>query len=208
MDNYDPIETVHQLRAWVEESIPSSNAGSLAEAKARNREITRVMDQLNKLDIPISEEIILEKRALEKLIGISDETKKLLSLAKELSSLARDIRDGLRGQKEHGGSPGKAPAKKLRVTFPDGTVIFENKVVETFVKSIEYIGLDRVSKLQSIRKYGHPLVSTQRNEKGMQVRELDGYFIETHSDTKQKARHIRDIARALRIAIEVELIDT
>lgn len=205
MDNYDPIKAVRQLRGWVEESLSSLETVPLAEAKARLREITRVMDQLKKLDISISEEIIREKRHLDRLIGISGEREKLPSLAKELSSLARDIRVGLKGQKEPGG---RSPAKKLRVTFPDGTVVFDNKAVETFLKSIEYIGLDRVSKLQSPTRFGHPIVSPQRNENAMQVRELDGYFIETHSDTKQKARWIREIARTLRIAIEVELINT
>ena len=206
MDNYDPITAIRQLRDWVEESLSSLETVRLAEAKARNREITRVMDQLHKLDLPISEEIISEKRALDKLIGISGVREKLPSLAKELSSLAKDIRDGLRRQEEHGTPRGRP--KKLRVTFPDGTVVFDNKAVETFLKSIQYIGLDRVSKLQSPTKFGHPIVSTKRNENAMQVREVEGYFIETHSDTKQKARWIREIARALRIAIEVELIDT
>ena len=205
MENYDPIKAVRQLRGWVEESLSSLESVPLAEAKARLREINKIIDQLNRLHIPISEEIISEKRALDKLIGISGERCKLPSLAKELSSLARDIRGGLKGQTESGE---RAPAKKLRVTFADGTVVFDNKAVETFLKSIEYIGLDRVSKLQSPKKFGHPIVSTQRNENAMQVRELDGYFIETHSDTKQKARWIREIARNLRIAIEVELVNT
>ena len=208
MREYDPIRAVSHLRSWVEESLRSLDTVTLAEAKARNREIKKVMDQLKKLHLPISEEIISEKRALDQLIGISDERKKLSALAKELSGLSRDIKDGLRDKKEQGVSGGKAPAKRLRVTLPDGTVVYENKAVDTFLKSIEYIGLDRVSKLPSIRKYGHPLVSIQRNEKAMQVRELDGYFIETHSDTEQKARCIRDIARALRMDIDVEIIDS
>ena len=146
MDNYDPFETVHQLRAWVEKSLSSLNTVPLAEAKARYREITKVIDQLKKLHIPIYEDIKLEKEALEELISTSDEREKLTSLAKEFSSLARDINRQLRDMR----SPrtpkgGKEPPKKLRVTLPDGTVIFENRAVETFVKSIQCIGLKRVS---------------------------------------------------------------
>ena len=206
MDNYDPLETVHQLRAWVEESFSSLNAVPLAEAKARYREITKVIDWLKKLHIPISEDIKSEKEALEELISTSDERKNLISLAKELSYLARDINHQLRGMRSPGiPGGGKAPPKKLRVTFPDGTVILENKAVDTFVKSIQCIGLKRVSELRSVRQYGHPLVSTQKNEKSGNVRELDGYFIETRSSTEKKASHIRNIARAFRIELSVDV---
>lgn len=203
MNNYDPIETVNQLRAWVEKSLSSLNAIPLAEAEVRFGEITKVIDQLKKLHIPISEDIKSEKEALEELISTSGEREKLVSLAKELSSLAGDINQQLRGI---GG--GKASPKKLRVTFPDRTVIIENKGVETFVKVLQYIGLKRVSELKSIRSYGgHPIVSRVKNEAAGHVREIDGYFIETKSSTNQKARQIQDIARALHIEITVDLID-
>ena len=209
MDNYNPLETVRQLRAWVKESLSSLNTVPLAEAKARYREITKVIDQLKKLHIPIYEDIKSEKEALEELISTSDEKEKLISLAKELSSLARDINHQLRGMRSpRAPGGGKAPPKKLRVTFPDGTVIFENKAVETFVKSLQCIGLKRVSELKSIRSYGgHPIVSRKKNESAGHVREIDGYFIETKSSTEQKARHIQDIARALHIEISVDVMD-
>lgn len=200
MDNFDPIKAVHQLRAWVEESLSSQNTGTLASAMKRCREIAKVVDQLQRLGISVSEEIKSEKKALEQLINASA----LRDLANELLSLARDI-NGHLGKLEGG----KAPAQKLRVSFPNGTIVFENKAVDTFVNTLQYIGLDRIAELPSVRSHGgHPIVSRERNESAGMVREVEGCFIETKSSTKQKARHIRDIARALSIAIEVELIDT
>ncbi len=203
MDNYDPIKTVHQLRDWVEESISSTNAGSLAEAKARYIKITKVINQLQGLGISIPEDITSERRAIEEFIDASGETRILTSLANELSSLAKGIDRHL---KRHKG--GKANPQKLRVKFPDGTVIFENKAVDTFIKSLQCIGLQRVSLLTSVKSHGgHPIVSREKNRLAGNLREIDGYFIETKSSTQHKARQIRDIARALNVDISVGCVD-
>ncbi len=202
MDNYDPFQTVHQLRAWVEESLSSPD--TVATATTRYREIIKVIDQLKKLDIPISPDIKSEKKSLEEFIRASEKIKKLTDLANELSTLSRDINRHLR--KLEGG---KTSSQKLRVIFSDGMVIFENKAVDTFIKSFQYIGLEHVSELKSIRSHGgHPIVSREENESAGQVRKIDGYFIETHSSTEQKARYIQGVAKALHLEISVELIDS
>ena len=199
MGNFDPIKAVRQLKAWVEESLSPQNTGTMASAMKRYREITKVIEQLQRLGISVSEEIKSEKKALEQLINAS----KLRDLANELFTLAKDINSHL-GKLEGV----KAPAQKLRVTFPNGTIIFEKKAVDTFVNTLRYIGLDRVAGLQSVRSHGgHPIVSLERNESAGMEREVDGYFIETKSSTRQKARHIEDVARALRMEIDVEIID-
>ena len=204
MDNYNPFQMVHQLRAWVEESLSSPDTVPLETATTRYREIIKVIDQLKKLDIPISPDIKSEKKSLEEFISASKKIKKLTDLSNELSTLARDIDRHLKKLK---GGKTSSP-KKLRVVFPDGTVIFENKAVDTFIKSFQYIGLEHVSELKSIRSHGgHPIVSRKENESAGQVRKIDGYFIETHSGTEQKARYIQDVAKALHLEISVELTD-
>ena len=196
MYNYDPNKAVRQLRAWFEESLSSQNTRALASATKRYREITKVIDYLQRLGISVSEDIRSEEKALEQLINASE----LRNLSNELLTLARDIDrhlGRLRG--------GKAPARNLRVTFPDGTVIFEKKAVDTFVNTLRHIGLGRVAKMHSVRSHGgHPIVSRERNESAGMVREVDGFFIETKSSTEQKARHIKEIARVLSIEISVD----
>ena len=203
MRDYDPIRAVRHLRSWVEESLSSPDIGELASVKARYRKITKVIDQLKALGISASEDIQSEKKALEQLIDASDQTKKLRLLGNELAMFARDIDRHLRKLKG-----GRAHPQKLRVAFPDGAVIIEKKAVDTFVKSIQWIGLERVSEIKSVKRYGHPIVSRERNKSAGMVREVDGYFIETKSSTKDKAGFIRDIARALGLEIEVDLIDS
>ncbi len=141
------------------------------------------------------------------MISTSDEKEKLATLSQELSSLARDINRQLRGTRSSRKVGGRiAPPKILRVTLPDGTVIFEKKAVDTFLKTLQYIGLERVLKLQSIISQGHPLVSTEKHESVKYFRELDGYFIGVHSSTDAKARLIQRIARELHIKITVEVM--
>lgn len=210
MENYDPLGTVEQLKAWVEKSLSSQRKNSvhMAAAKRKYRKVMGVIDQLEGLQIPISDDIVSEKEALEEMIGTSNEREKLTSLAKELSSLAKEINRQLRGERSARPARGRrGPAKQLRVSFPDGTVICDRKATDTFVNSIQYIGFERVAKLEAIRINGHPIVSMKRNELSRGFRELDGYFVETHISTKDKARYLQRITNTLRCDATVDIID-
>ena len=218
MKRHEPFEMVDQLRSWVEEcfqslnSIPSDEANK-NEARVRYREVKKLINLHKKLNLPISAEITSEKTTLEEFLNASNEEKsKLNTLAKELSELALDINRLLRDTRNQKIMRGeKAPPKRLRVEFHDGTIICENKATDTFVKSIQHIGLEDVSQLQSIRCREYPLVSTQKNEskdsKKYIFRELDGFFIHTQLGTKEKARYLQTIARELGIVISVEVIE-
>ena len=82
----------------------------------------------------------------------------------------------------------------------------ENKATATFVRVLHRIGLERVSELP-IKLSGCPLVSTRKHESARAVRELDGYFIATHSSTEGKATCIQQIADALQMDISVGVLD-
>jgi len=212
MDSYDPLEIVYQLRVWVEKSLEnysSLDAATLVEAKARYRTVIEIINGLEKLLIPTPEDINLEKANLENILKVPSEEKgKLTVLAKELSSLAIDIKRQLRVMRSPKTTEGtKAPPKGLQVTFPDGVVFCESTATKTFIRTLQHIGLERVSELQSIRILGHPLVSTQKNESAGNAREIDGYYIETLSSTETKAKYIRGIASNLNIDIIVNVIE-
>ena len=210
MGNGDPLRTVSQLRVWVEGTLSSLRSDSVRTATVRKkyRKINGVIDQLESLGIPISEEIILEKETLEEVLRNSDEREVLNLLATELSNLAKDIRSQLRDSQSLGTIKRKRePAKRLRVRFPDGTVISESKATTTFLRSLQCFGLERVAELRSVRAQGHSLVSTMKHEPSNSIRELDGYFIETKLSTKDKARYLRRIADALQVDVTVEVLD-
>lgn len=213
----DAVEMISQLRTFVEKRFRALNTARSEEARkyaarARLREIEKVIHQLENLNFPIPGEIGSEKKALEEFlrIPISDPTRErneLVSLAKNLASLEQQINHRLR----HMGTRkttkvGRAPRGKLRVEFPDGTVVFEENSTRTFVEAIRFIGLKRVSRLPILSR-GHRLVSATRPPSGSGAKEVDGYFIQTKSPTKQKASCLRKIADNAGVRINIYVDD-
>jgi len=95
----------------------------------------------------------------------------------------------------------------LRVTFPDGTVIEDNKAKITFTKTIQKIGLMRVRNL-GIAFCGVPIVSNTLDKKygKTQVPVEGGLYVMTHSSTRDKKKMLDKIAIRLGIKLIVEEI--
>ncbi|MFA6293346.1 MAG: hypothetical protein WC637_16290 [Victivallales bacterium] len=215
IENDDPINLVLHLREWFKEHIPSTDTSILAEAKKRCRTVTEIIDRLDKLNIPIPEDVSLEKVNLEKMLNSSSENKvQLKELAEALSLLLEDIKSHLRYLRKSENDSGdqkiihqKGLRKKLQVTLPDGKIIKENKAVETFVKVIQLLGVKRIAAIQSIKCLNYPLVSIVKNENARNLYEIEGYYIETNSSTAAKARFIELIAKELNLDMSVKLLD-
>lgn len=213
IDNYDPIDMVRILGEWVEKTV-SFDEPVLLEAKKRYRIVTEIIDRFNELNIPIPEDVAIEKGNLERMLNTSHDNRvQLRALAAELSSLMKLINRQLsikkvgRQNNDQQGVLARERNKKLHVTLPDGTIICEHKAANTFLKAIQLIGVQRVAELQSIRAYGHSLVSTQPNRNGKEVHEVEGNYIETHSNTGQKARFLKLIANKLKLNIVITVLD-
>ena len=208
MKDCDPQDLVRQLRAWVDRTLAAMNEVPLAEARARYREVLKVMDQLKRLHIPVSDDIQSEKQSLEKWLSVSNEREKLTSVSKELLALSREINKQLRNTKEPGKPRGeRASPRKLVVGFPEGLVVHERNATETFIRTLQTIGLERVAELTFIRCAGFPIVSSRRNETGGFIHEVDGYYIETNSSTKAKAEQLQLVNRALDIGMKIEVLE-
>jgi hypothetical protein len=209
MDDRDPLETVCQLRTWVEKSFLSLETLTLAETNVRYRTVIEIIDRCKKLQIPIPDDISSEKENIEKVRNASNNERiKLTDLAKELMLLAKDIKRQLQKKQSSRTMSGrKAAPKGLQVVFSDGMVICEETAINTFIKTLQHIGLKRVSELQSIMQSGYPLVTTKRSESADFVRETDGYFIQTKTSTEAKAKYIRRIADNLNVDITVNVTE-
>lgn len=208
MNTHDPMEAVAFLKLWIEESFATLNDTTLDVAKERYRIVLEIIDRYDKPQIPVPEEIQQERKRLVKILETSNEERRqLAALAEELSTLSKETRRWLsKTQHRRKASSKKSPPTKLKVTFPDGTIFYEEKAVNTFVKTLQYIGLEQISQLSSIRMSGRPLVSTEMDNPGRQVRKIDGYFVETHSNTREKARILKHIARTLDINMSVTIL--
>lgn len=96
---------------------------------------------------------------------------------------------------------------KLKVSFPDGKVIHQKKVADTFVLTVKYIGIDKVKNLGLIMNKS-PLISNKMlNKEKYNWHELgNGLFICTHSNTKTKLRQLEEINKQLNLDLTIELV--
>jgi len=202
-----PDKLLNDLRNWIEEIDRCRKFCTSAEIKARYHTLTDMVKGFERLNFPIPEVLINEKVKIEEAFNSQKVYRDVLStMEKELSGLVADIKMRLRGRVDNPttDSP-KEPRKKLLVTFPDGIEINENNATNTFLEVIRQIGVKRVAELTSIRAYGHSIVSDTRNEHGYALHDVDGYFVETSSDTETKANVLREIASNLKMEMKVEV---
>ncbi len=94
----------------------------------------------------------------------------------------------------------------LKVTFSDKTIICERKVVETFVKTLQKIGLDKVKALDIVSN-GFPLVGNKKNDKNYnQYQVATDVFIMVHTDTNTKIKFLQKISDSLNLGLIIEKI--
>ena len=98
----------------------------------------------------------------------------------------------------------RAAATKLKITFADGTILDDRKASIVFAKAIEKIGIERVRALQIVSNTV-PLISTTKHEFYGQ-NQVDNYYVMTNTDTKGKKATLEQIANALGITLDVQII--
>lgn len=102
----------------------------------------------------------------------------------------------------------KNPSKGLRVTFPDGVVIYHPKAIDTFIETLQRIGLERVASL-GLECGGYNIVSrTQRPPTPnctWQHRVGDRYIYSNISN-QVKVSFLQQISDSLRLSLKIELL--
>lgn len=110
-----------------------------------------------------------------------------------------------------------APRTAIKVTMPDGVILQESNAAMTLVETIRRIGVERVRQVceQSEGKLLRPnkvlLVSNtvdkkyETSQKPIKSNGIE-WFVMTCSDTPRKKRQIEEIAKVLRMHIDVEII--
>lgn len=95
----------------------------------------------------------------------------------------------------------------LRVTFANGTVIAEHKAKDTFIKTIQRIGITRVRPL-GLKCCKVPIISNTRDPKyGKAQHDVgNGWLIMTHCSTKAKKEILDRISKSLNLNITVEIV--
>lgn len=95
----------------------------------------------------------------------------------------------------------------LVVTFPDGTVVADMPAKTVFAETIKRIGTMKVRRL-GLTLCKVPLVSNTLDKKYSNAQEPvgGGFYVMTHSNTKQKAQILEKISDQLHLGLKVEIV--
>ena len=102
----------------------------------------------------------------------------------------------------------RAKKKKLRVVFPDGTIICFKNATTTYIEAIKKIGPEVFA--SAGLEIGYlPVVSTECYEKYKKymVPLTDGWWVNTQSDSSQKYLQLRSVKTKLGLDYEVQLAE-
>ena len=89
----------------------------------------------------------------------------------------------------------------MRVVFPDGTEITDDKATQTFVKAIEKIGIEKVVQLKM-----DTLVRVDTNfERTAKLVQIGNCYVNTHFSTIEKKRFPDTISQRLNLNLKVEI---
>lgn len=98
--------------------------------------------------------------------------------------------------------------KGIKVTFPDGTVIWHNKAIETFIETLKYIGLDRVHKVGIY--HGGGVYNLVGNEKrppksgAIWQHKVDGWLVYSNISNAKKIEDLKRISDYYHLGMKIE----
>ena len=137
-------------------------------------------------------------------IGGSTHTKymRLKSISEKLNlDLIIDKSDDFKGEKVSRGSKG---VSFLQVTFPDGTVIGESNMTETFFETVIKIGIDRVEKLNLAHNKKNLITTTQQYSSQIQI--AQNRWLLVPGGTKDKVKMLNVMNVMLHLGMNIEYI--
>jgi hypothetical protein len=98
------------------------------------------------------------------------------------------------------------PTKGLRVTFPDGTVIWHKAAINTFVDALRKVGLERIPQV-GIEHGGFNLVSKDKRSPvpgRIWQHEVDGWYVYSNISNETKVEDLKKISNFYRLGMKVE----
>lgn len=93
----------------------------------------------------------------------------------------------------------------LKVTFPDGKIIFSSMAKDVFLRTIAIIGAEQVMKI-GLMISGFPLISLEKKPKYDPHAIDDEYYVWTNSNTETKAKYLETISEKLNLGLVIEII--
>ncbi len=97
--------------------------------------------------------------------------------------------------------------KGMRVTFPDGTVIWHRQAIDTFIDALRKIGLERIPPLGIEHGNGYNLVGKKKRPTipgRIWQHECDGWYIYSNISNSQKVQDLKRISDHYRLGLKIE----
>jgi len=93
---------------------------------------------------------------------------------------------------------------RLRVDL-NGKLIEYPTTAETFARTIEQIGIEKVMRLGKVLS-GIPLIGRSKASDYQNQFRIGGFYVCTHSNTKTKARILKEVGEELGVRLRVEVV--
>ena len=97
--------------------------------------------------------------------------------------------------------------KGMRVTFPDGTVIWHRQAIDTFIDALRKIGLERIPEVGIEHGNGYNLVSRDKRPTvpgRIWQHECDGWYIYSNISNEKKAEDLKRISDHYHLGLKIE----
>lgn len=97
--------------------------------------------------------------------------------------------------------------KGMRVTFPDGTVIWHRAAIDTFIDTLRKIGLERIPKVGIEHGNGYNLVSRDKRPTvpgRIWQHECDGWYIYSNISNGTKVEDLKRISDHYHLGLKIE----
>ena len=97
--------------------------------------------------------------------------------------------------------------KGLKVTFPDGTVIWHKQAIDTFISTLRKIGLNRVAEMGIKHGGGYDLVSKDKRPTvpgRIWQHECDGWYIYSNMSNSTKVDDLKLISEHYKLGLIIE----
>ncbi len=97
--------------------------------------------------------------------------------------------------------------KGMRVTFPDGTVIWHRQAIDTFIDALRKIGLERIPEVGILHGNGFNLVSKDKRPTvpgRIWQHDCDGWYIYSNISNSQKTADLQIISDYYHLGLKVE----
>ena len=97
--------------------------------------------------------------------------------------------------------------KGMKVTFPDGTVIWHRQAIDTFIDALRKIGLERIPAVGIQHGNGYNLVSKDKRPTmpgRIWQHECDGWYIYSNISNGTKAEDLKRISDHYHLGLKIE----